>query len=53
MQIICCLRPCSRDEYVYMLTRVGPVLDAAGISFHICRPGAEGCRDGERGEVKQ
>ena len=30
--------PSSLEEYRHLLELVGPKLDDAGISFHICRP---------------
>ena len=30
--------PADREGYLHMLEKVGPRLDDAGISFHICRP---------------
>ena len=35
------LCPSTPAEYRHMLEKVGPVLDDAGISFHICRPGED------------
>ena len=32
------LCPSTPAEYRHMLEKIGPMLDDAGISFHICRP---------------
>ena len=38
MEKIYILCPSDSEEYLHMLEKVGPRLDDAGISFHICRP---------------
>ena len=35
------LYPSDEAGYLHMLEKVGPALDDAGISFHICRPGED------------
>ena len=35
------LYPADKQEYLRLLTKVGPELDNAGISFHICQPGED------------
>lgn len=35
------LCPSDREGYLHMLREIGPRLDDAGISFHICRPGED------------
>ena len=41
MEKIYILCPSDSEEYLHMLEKVGPRLDNAGISFHICRPGED------------
>ena len=41
MEKIYILCPSDSEEYLHMLEKVGPRLDDAGISFHICRPGED------------
>ena len=38
MEKIYMLCPAYQAGYLHMLEKVGPRLDDAGISFHICRP---------------
>ncbi len=38
MEKIYILCPTDEAGYLHMLEKVGPLLDDAGISFHICRP---------------
>ena len=38
MEKIYILCPADQTGYLHMLEKVGPRLDDAGISFHICRP---------------
>ena len=33
--------PADREGYLHLLETVSPLLDDAGISFHICRPGED------------
>lgn len=35
------LCPSSPEDYQDMLENLGPRLDDAGVSFHICRPGED------------
>ena len=39
MENIYVFYPADREGYLHLLETVSPRLDAAGISFHICRPG--------------
>ena len=41
MEKIYILCPADQAGYLHMLEKVGPRLDDAGISFHICRPGED------------
>ncbi len=41
MEQIYYLCPADQSGYLHLLTDVGPKLDDAGISFHICRPGED------------
>ena len=41
METIYVLCPSDRVGYLHMLEQVGPLLDDAGVSFHICRPGED------------
>ncbi len=41
MERVYVLCPSDRAEYLRMLEQVGPQLDDAGVSFHICRPGED------------
>ena len=38
LETIYILYPSDDAGYLHMLEKVGPALDDAGISFHICRP---------------
>ena len=39
MERIWCLCPADSEAYVHILTHTAPVLDDAGISFHVAKPG--------------
>ena len=41
MEKLFILCPADQSAYLHMLEKVGPALDDAGISFHICRPGED------------
>lgn len=41
MEKIYILCPADQAGYLDLLNHIGPRLDDAGISFHICRPGED------------